>query len=141
MSKNSAAARAATRAMAGGGDDERPAVAIGHVSLRVDGVARAAAFFAACGMRPVLERGDFAILELRGGTHLVLREAEEPIEPGSVAPFDLMADDIDAMHARLVSGGIAAGAIERGRIHDSFTAEAPGGYAVRFNSSHVVGPV
>ena len=55
--------------------DPRPALAIGHVSLRVSDVARAAAFYEALGLRPVMKSPGLAICELRGGTHLMLFRA------------------------------------------------------------------
>ena len=123
------------------GDDERPVFAIGHMSMAVDDVREAYAFFAKYGMRGILERPAFAILELRGGTHLILSEAETSVEPGQRAPFDLMVDDVDAVHARFVADGVEATAIERGNIHDSFSVTGPSGYTIPFNSSHVAGVV
>ena len=125
--------------MAGG--DERPVFAIGHMSMSVDDVGEAYAFFAKYGMRGILERPAFAILELRGGTHLILSEAETSVEPGQRAPFDLMVDDVDAVHARFVADGVEATEIERGNIHDSFSVTGPSGYTIPFNSSHVAGVV
>lgn len=121
--------------------DPRPAVAVGHLRLPVVDVAAARGFFVRHGMREVLARTDFAILELRGGTHLILSVAEEAPAPGAPAPFDLMVDDVDAAHRGFVADGVAASAIERGDIHDSFTVDGPSGYAIRVNSSHAVGPV
>ena len=121
--------------------DERPVFAIGHMSMDVDDVAEAYAFFAKYGMRGILERPAFAILELRGGTHLILSQAETSVEPGQRAPFDLMVDDVDAVHARFVADGVAATAIKRGNIHDSFSVTGPSGYTIPFNSSHVAGVV
>ena len=121
--------------------DERPVFAIGHMSMDVDDVAEAYAFFAKYGMRGILERPAFAILELRGGTHLILSQAETSVEPGQRAPFDLMVDDVDAVHARFVAEGVAATAIKRGNIHDSFSVTGPSGYTIPFNSSHVAGVV
>ena len=121
--------------------EERPAFAIGHMRMAVDDVGEAYAFFAQYGMRGILERAAFAILELRGGTHLILSQAEGPIGPGQRAPFDLMVDDVDAVHARFVEDGVAATTIERGSIHDSFSVTGPSGYTIPFNSSHVAGVV
>ena len=121
--------------------DERPVFAHGHLRLPVDDVAAAYGFFVRHGMRGVLERDDFAILELRGGTHLILSEADAPIAAGTRLPFDLMVDDVDAVHADFVAHGVAASEIERGRIHDSFTVAGPSGYSIPINSSHVVGTV
>ncbi|MCY3810735.1 MAG: VOC family protein [Gammaproteobacteria bacterium] len=123
------------------GDDERPVFAIGHMHVNVDDVGEAYAFFAKYGMRGILERPAFAILELRGGTHLILSQAEDSVEPGQRAPFDLMVDDVDAVHARFVEDGVAATEIERGNIHDSFSVTGPSGYTIPFNSSHVAGVV
>lgn len=122
-------------------DQERPVFAIGHAHMDVDDVGEAFAFFAKYGMREILERPAFAILELRGGTHLILSQAETAIEPGKRTPFDIMVDDVDAVHSRFVADGVSVTAIERGNIHDSFTVEGPSGYTIPFNSSHVAGPV
>jgi len=123
------------------GDDQRPAFAIGHMRLAVDNVADAYGFFVRHGMRGILERQGFAILELRGGTHLILNEAEAPVADGERAPFDLMVDDIDEAHRRFVADGVEVTAIERGNIHDSFAVTGPSGYAIPINSSHVAGVV
>ena len=121
--------------------DERPVFALGHLRLPVDDVPAAYGFFVRHGMREVLERDDFAILEMRGGTHLVLGKSATPIAAGAVAPFDLMVDDVDAVHARFVADGVDATPIERGSIHDSFSVCGPSGYSIKVNSSHVVGVV
>ena len=121
--------------------DERPVFAVGHMPLDVTDVAAAYRFFARHGMREILERPDFAILELRGGTHLILSKSEEAIQPGRRAPFDLMVDDVDAVHQRFVEDGVDATPIERGSIHDSFWITGPSGYRIPVNSSHVEGVV
>ena len=121
--------------------DERPVFAVGHMPLDVTDVAAAYRFFARHGMREILERPDFAILELRGGTHLILSKSEEAIQPGRRAPFDLMVDDVDAVHQRFIEDGVDATPIERGSIHDSFWITGPSGYRIPVNSSHVEGVV
>src|SRR5438552_11624626 len=55
--------------------DPRPPVAIGHVSIAVRDVAAAARWFAALGLREIAEGDGYAVLELRGGTHLVVERA------------------------------------------------------------------
>ena len=122
-------------------EDERPAFAIGHMRLAVQDVPSAYGFFVRHGMRGILERDKFAILELRGGTHLIINETETSIPDGERAPFDLMVDDIDEAHRRFVEDGIEATAIERGNIHDSFSVKGPSGYSIPINSSHVAGIV
>ncbi|MDE0450473.1 MAG: VOC family protein [Gammaproteobacteria bacterium] len=122
-------------------DDERPVFAVGHMRMAVSDVRDAYGFFVRHGMREILERDDFAILELRGGTHLILNKTDDPIPEGQRAPFDLMVDDVDAVYQGFVEDGIEATPIERGRIHDSFSVKGPSGYTIPINSSHVAGVV
>lgn len=121
--------------------DQRPDVAVGHVHLTVNDIDAEHAFFEAHGMRNILKRDDFSILELRGGTHLILRLAEDTVATGTRGPFDLMVDDIDHAYEKFVNAGVETSPIERGSIHDSFTVTSPSGYAFPVNSSHVAGPV
>lgn len=116
-------------------------MAVGHISLAVSDVAKEFAFFSRHGMREILNRPDFAILELRGGTHLVLRQADGPIKAGIQTPFDLMVDDIDVAYDRFNDDGLQTTPISRGSIHDHFLVTSPTGYIVPINSSHVAGPV
>ena len=114
--------------------DPRPAVWVGHIGLYSNEVAATTKFMQSIGMRLIMQEADFALLELRGGTHLVVTS-----DPASDLPrrFDLMVDDLDAMHRRLNDLGLKPGAIERGEIHDSFEVVEPGGQSILFNSSHV----
>lgn len=119
--------------------DPRPPVALGHVGPHaVPDIDAGAAFYESLGLRAVARPDGMAIMELRGGTHLILREGEPVADR---APFDLMVDDIDAAHASYAAAGHAVGEIGRGSIHDSFTITDPGGAEVTINSSHAVGPV
>ena len=87
------------------------------------------------GMRPIAKGDDFAVLELRGGTHLVLI-AKDKLSPGT-APFDLMVDDLEETHQKFADLGLAPSPIAEGRIHRSFEIEEPAGNIITFNSSHV----
>jgi len=116
--------------------DSRPPVAIGHVSIAVRDVAAAARWFAALGLREIAEGADYAVLELRGGTHLVVERAARRIRPGNDAPFDLMYDDIDAVHDRCRRLGFKASRLRATAIHRSFTVAGPEGYRVTITSSH-----
>ena len=114
--------------------DPRPAIAIGYVQLPVVNVAMTTDFFVKLGIRTIVTQEDFAVLELRGGTHLVLRPWEEP--EGSPVPFDLMVDDIDAAYAHIKGHGLDVTDIIRGRIHDHFEVKTPDRRALTMNSSH-----
>ncbi len=90
-------------------------------------------------MREVERNPHVAVLELRGGTHLVLVPGTVPADPD--APFDLMVDDLEAAHRQWEAAGLDPSPIERGPIHATFTVHDPDGYRVAIRSSHVVGEV
>jgi hypothetical protein len=119
--------------------DERPPVAIGHVHFGVTDVGAGSRWLAGVGLRTIVSSSDLAVLELRGGTHLVVRQAEKPPEPGSRAPFDLMFDDLDATYRIFEEKGLSPSPIRRGRIHDSFEVVGPDGWVFTINSSHASG--
>ena len=114
---------------------ERPPVWIGHISLRTRKLEESETFMTQLGLRPIARDDDFSILELRGGTHIILtRDGEaDPSDAG----FDFMVEDIDATHADMSQKGFTVTEIERGRIHDSFHVTEPGGNRIVFNSTHV----
>ncbi len=118
--------------------DQRPPVAVGHVRLPCGDVADAARWLETVGLRPIVQMDDLAVLELRGGTHVVVRKTE-PQAPGAAAPFDLMVDDIDATHRDYATKGLSPTPISRGRIHDSFQLAGPSGWLFTVNSSHASG--
>jgi catechol 2,3-dioxygenase-like lactoylglutathione lyase family enzyme len=119
--------------------DGRPSVWIGHAVLTVRDVDRSADYWRDLGMREVERNEHVAVLELRGGTHLLLVPGTPP--EGGDTPFDLMVEDVDATHAEWEQRGLDPSPIERGRFHTAFTMRDPDGYRVTVNSSHVVGEV
>ncbi len=118
-----------------------PPIAIGHVTLRVSDVGLAAEFYRALGMRPILKREELAILELRGGTHLVLFRAKGKPKGGPVRVFDFMVEDIEAAHAAMGSAGITGTAIGEDHLagHLWFEVTDPDGHVLRVFSSHTQG--
>ena len=121
--------------------DQRPPVAVGHVRLPTTDVAGAARWLETVGLRPIFEDADLAVLELRGGTHVVVRKVEEAPKAGTAAPFDLMVDDIEAARRGYAAKGLRPSDISRGRIHDSFHLAGPDGQDFTVNSSHAGGRV
>ena len=116
--------------------DPRPGAAIGHVFLKVRDVAGAVQFLAGQGLRPIDEGDDFAVLELRGGTHLLLTGTRRRIKPRTAAPFDLMVDDIDAARELCRAKGLKPSRIRRSHFHRSFTINGPDQYVLTITSSH-----
>jgi hypothetical protein len=88
-----------------------------------------AEFWRDLGMREVHLRDSIAILELRGGTHLILLP-EKDGNADSSAPMDLMVDDLAATHVQWSARGLRVSPIERGQIHDAFTIVDPEGHVV-----------
>ena len=121
--------------------DQRPPVAVGHVRLPATDVAAAERWLESVGLRPIFAGDDLAVLELRGGTHVVVRKAEQPPTSGSAAPFDLMVDDIEAARRAYEAKGLGPSDISKGRIHDSFHLTGPDGYDFTITSSHAGGRI
>jgi len=89
--------------------DKRPPVAVGHVSLHVKDVPNASAFMQVLGLRSVFERETFAVLELRGGTHLILNKSRKKLRPSKITT---------------------------GSVHSSFYVPGPDGWSIKITSSH-----
>jgi len=121
--------------------DLRPSVWIGHVVLETDRVRESSAFMQTIGMRLIHERSDVAVLELRGGTHLVLTRSDTVV--AGTAPFDLMVDDLHHAHGSFTSLGLAPSTIESipSVGHEFFTIREPAGHVISVYSSHVGGRV
>ena len=120
-------------------DDARPPVAVGHVRMDVNDLHSACDLLERLGLRSVNRYDTFAVLELRGGTHLIVRAGEHEIEPGRMAPIDLMVDDVAETHARYRRMGLDPSEITSGSIHSSFTIPFTDGYRLKITSSHTSG--
>ena len=121
--------------------DDRPPVAVAHVRLHTGDVAKAAAFYEAIGLRPVMAWEGMAILELRGGTHLLLIEVDDEMQMTLDPVFDLMVDDLDAYRGSLAAAGVTASATsQHAKIgHRRFVIEDPDGHRVYVYSDHTEG--
>lgn len=116
--------------------DARPPVAIGHVRIETHEVSDTIDFFLKLGLRHIFRNEKFGVLELRGGTHLVVSKREKPVRKGTKAPFDIMVDDIDEAHAKYGKKGFEPSEITPGSIHSSFFIRSPSGHKLKINSSH-----
>ncbi len=123
--------------------DERPRLWVGHVVLATHDLGRAQAFYSALGLRALRDPAPEDViveLEMRGGTHLVLVFDPNARTNGRGAPFDLMTEDVEDLHASMSARGIEVTPI-RPDEHGSFTFRDPDGYIVTVNASHVEGVV
>jgi len=117
--------------------EQRPPVWVGHILMKTNRLTQSWEFMIKIGLRPIELHANVGVLELRGGTHLVLAQSEN-VSPGP-APFDLMVDDLEETHRRFTEIGLAPSPVQAGSIHRSFTVEDPSGQRISFNSSHVSG--
>ena len=118
--------------------DLRPPVWVGHVVLETNRLEETAQFMRNIGLRPIVERPDVAVLELRGGTHLVLVAKPETV--AGEASFDLMVEDLQATHQHFIGLGLAPTPIETvSDNHERFLVREPAGSIISFFSNHVSG--
>ena len=113
----------------------RPPVAVGHMFLETAEPKATIKLLLGLGCRSIVTRDDFAVLELRGGTHVVVRDVEKDQQP-EVVGWDIMVDDIDRAHADYSEKGLKVSNIRRGRIHDNFDLTLPDGRIIEINNNH-----
>lgn len=120
-------------------DDNKPLVGVAHVVLLTDRMAESVHFMRALGMRLLFDGPEISVLEMRGGTHLLLMHSDKVV--AGEAPFDLMVDDLHDSHRRLSALGLAPSPIEaRPAIaHELFTLREPAGRLITIFSSHTSG--
>ena len=101
----------------------------------------AAAFYGALGLRPIMQREAMAILELRGGTHLLLFRAKGKPKKGTVRSFDFMVDDVDKARAPLAAAGLPCSEVTSDRMsgHRMFDVTDPDGHVLTMYSTHADG--
>ena len=119
--------------------DKRPPVAVGHVCLPVKNVLTTSAFLQQLGLRKIFEKDTFAVLELRGGTHLVLEKSRKRTKSGTQAPVDFMVDDVKQARSKYAKMGMKPMRIKSGTIHSSFFIPGPDGWSFKITSSHTSG--
>jgi catechol 2,3-dioxygenase-like lactoylglutathione lyase family enzyme len=136
--------------------DNLPAAALGHFVMKVANLSASYQFYADLGLRQIGIYPDVAIIELRGGTHILLfpEKGEAPFELnpsrlGQRAAFfkehlDLLIHgktrgNLEAYRASLLKNGIAAGEIAQERLfgHDYFQLADPDGHGITVYTSHV----
>lgn len=112
-------------------------VGVAHVSMPTDRMEDSTQFMLKTGMRLVFEGPQISVLEMRGGTHLIIM-LKDHVE-ASAANFDLMVDDLHATHEKFTVLGLNPSVIEgRPAIdHEVFTLREPAGNEITFYSSHL----
>ena len=127
-----------------------PPLAIGHLALTVADLEASYRFYIDLGLRSFAKEDAMAILELRGGTHLLLFKAggpvgqdEGPFDQAKAESIDLMIagrsrDELEALRSHLVERGHAPEPIPDRRFfgHYVFKAKDPDGNEVTVSTSH-----
>ena len=120
--------------------DPRPTLWVGHVVLKVPDPKESKKFYMELGLRDAQpSSGPVGILELRGGTHLLVLPRSDPVAAGAESPFDLMVEDLERYREQLLALGHQPTEIQSNKFHRFFTIQEPGGHQVTINSCHTTG--
>jgi catechol-2,3-dioxygenase len=132
-----------------------PVLAVAHLVFKVADLESSCQFYSNLGLPPFYLEEKVAIIELRGGTHLVLLSVDEPAGEDVAESltgqfhkrfseqFDLMIegkslDELKQYRSELISRGIAAGEIPGEAVfgHYLFCIKDPDGNGITIYSSH-----
>ena len=121
--------------------ESRPPVAIGHVRLHCRDLEAAKTFYVCLGMRLCMSFPGVYVLELRGGTHLLLVQSPDEMMEILDPTFDLMVDAIRKFREKLASAGISGTEITFHELigHHRFCVTDPDGRRIAIHSSHTEG--
>jgi len=133
-----------------------PVAALGHFVMKVNDIDTTYKFYTKLGLRPIGIYPDLAIIELRGGTHILIfsRNEELPfsINSGQIGQrrsffderFDLMIDgrlrsDLEVYRTTLMENGLSVGEISQDQFfgHYYFELVDPDGNGITLYTSHV----
>jgi catechol 2,3-dioxygenase-like lactoylglutathione lyase family enzyme len=132
-----------------------PAAAFGHFVMKVDDISISYQFYTKLGLRPFGMYPDLAIIELRGGTHILLFNKNDEL-PSSLSSshlgqrgasfnerLDLMIDgksraDLELYRTTLIEKGLSVDAIAQDQLlgHDYFQLVDPDGNGITVYTSH-----
>ncbi len=142
-----------------GMDENKPELAIGHIVMHVADAVKSAEFYSKLGLRIVAKQPRMSLVELLGGTHILLSDEKAAWENmrasriGAKAPdrkedFELMIsggsrEDLEEYRDSLGKRGLAPKPIEDEMYHGHyvFQIDDPDGNTVTIYTSHAIGPV
>ena len=135
--------------------NDLPVAAFGHFVMKVDNIDTSYQFYTKLGLRPFGIFPDLAVVELRGGTHILLfsKHDELPFPPASSRlgqrsaffneQLDLMIDgksriDLEVYRTTLLEKGMSVDAIAEDKLfgHYYFQLVDPDGNGITVYSSH-----
>jgi len=132
-------------------------LAVGHLVFKVTDLESSCEFYSNLGIPPFAIEEGVAIIELRGGTHLILLEVDQPAGEGVAESltgqfherlseqFDLMIkgkglNELEKYRSELIGRGIAAGEIPDETFfgHHLFCLKDPDGNGITIYTSHAI---
>ena len=132
-------------------------LAVAHLVFKVIDLKRSCQFYSNLGIPPFFTDDEVAIIELRGGTHLILLSVDSMAGEGIAESltgqfnkrfseqFDLMiigkdVDELKKYRSELISRGIAAGEIPGETFfgHHLFCVKDPDGNGITIYTSHAI---
>ena len=132
-----------------------PAAAFGHFVMKVNDIGASYQFYTNMGLRPFGIFPDLAIIELRGGTHILLFSKTDELSSSLSSShlgqrgaafnerLDLMIDgksriDLELYRMALMERGLPVGAIAQDQFfgHDYFQLVDPDGNGITVYTSH-----
>jgi catechol 2,3-dioxygenase-like lactoylglutathione lyase family enzyme len=132
-------------------------LAVAHLVFKVADLKRSCQFYSNLGIPPFFTDDEAAIIELRGGTHLVLLSVDSMAGEGIAESltgqfherlseqFDLMIkgkslNELEKCRSELISRGIAAGEIPDEKFfgHHLFCIKDPDGNGITIYTSHSI---
>lgn len=134
-------------------DSRSSALAAGHIVIPVQDMRASLDFYARIGLPTFLELDGLALIELRGGTHVILAEGVEGMEASRYGQMpaetgerlDLMLDtdaksDLEAFRQDLIGKGIEASAVNESAYfgHWFFHVRDPDGNVIFIYTSHEI---
>ena len=136
-------------------EDSLPAAALGHFVMKVQNIEASYQFYSGLGLRALDTFPGLAIVELRGGTHLLIFQKDDDqasaLHDGHVGQrpefgsekLDLMISghtkaQLELFRAGLIDKGYSPSAIADGVLygHHYFSMQDPDGNGVTFYTSH-----
>lgn len=117
----------------------KPDIWVGHVAVYADDLQTSYDFYLGLGLRAVVRNERIGVLELAGGTHLVLAPRGADIRFTISPTVDLMVDDVDATHEAWSEHGPSE--IRPGGVHRTFRFKDPAGNEIAVHDTHVEGRV
>ena len=130
-----------------------PTLAFGHFIMKVSNIDISYQFYTKLGLRPFGIYPDLAVVELRGGTHILLFSKDDELasslssshlgQRGAKEQLDLMIDgksrsDLELYRATLMEKGLSVDAIAQDQFfgHDYFQLVDPDGNGITVYTSH-----